>query len=445
MTTRIILAVMCSGVAATAVPPRIGAAPGLIWNVSASVSIGLYLVTPPDRLRVTDLVVVEPPRAVADFLAERSYLPRGVPLLKRVLALSGQTVCRLEPRHHRRRNRGGSGARTRSPWTRASRLARLSQHSRRHDLRHELAVPELARRPLLRTDGNHLGRRPRDPSLDRRGDDGKMTAPFHRKRIVALPFAFRCDAFSLTAYVPNCLATIGVVAVIAASSLQFDAFARAKSASADSSPASRDTQAGIETFVEEAAKRFAVPARWIRAIMRVESSGYVRARSPKGAIGLMQIMPSTYDELRARHGLGADPFDPHDNILAGSAYIRELLDRYGSPNFLAAYNAGPARFDRYLTAGRALPAETLEYVEALAPMIAHGQLRGHVDGGPISFAGSDAPLFALHSDGNPTDGQSSFVLQPKGASTAPRIVDLSALVPHSNGLFVHVTGERELQ
>lgn len=94
MTPRIILAVMCSGVAAAALPPRIGAAPGLIWNVSASVPIGLYLVTPPDRLRVTDLVVVEPSRAVTDFLAERSYLPRGVPLLKRVLALPGQTVCR---------------------------------------------------------------------------------------------------------------------------------------------------------------------------------------------------------------------------------------------------------------------------------------------------------------------------------------------------------------
>ncbi|KAB2849094.1 MAG: S26 family signal peptidase, partial [Sphingopyxis terrae] len=94
MTPRFILAVMCSSVAVTAVPPRIGAAPGLVWNVSASVPIGLYLVTPPDRLRVTDLVVVEPPRAVADFLADRSYLPRRVSLLKRVLALPGQTVCR---------------------------------------------------------------------------------------------------------------------------------------------------------------------------------------------------------------------------------------------------------------------------------------------------------------------------------------------------------------
>jgi len=94
MTTRFVLALMCSGVAAAAFPPRIGTAPGLVWNVSASVPIGLYLVTAPDRLHVTDLVVVEPSRAVADFLAERGYVPRRVPLLKRVLALPGQTVCR---------------------------------------------------------------------------------------------------------------------------------------------------------------------------------------------------------------------------------------------------------------------------------------------------------------------------------------------------------------
>jgi hypothetical protein len=267
-----------------------------------------------------------------------------------------------------------------------------------------------------------------------------MIAPFHRRRIYALPFTFRFRAFSLTAYVPNCLATIGVVAVIAASSLQFGAFAHAKSASVDPSPASGHTQAEIETFVEEAAKRFVVPARWIRAIMRVESHGDVRARSPKGAVGLMQVMPSTYEELRLRHGFGVDPFDPRDNILAGSAYMRELLDRYGSPGFLAAYNAGPARFDRYLTAGRALPAETLGYVEALAPMIDHGQLQRRVDSGPTSFTGNDAPLFALRADGNPSGESSSPGMQPNGASTARRVVDLSALVPHSNDLFVRITG-----
>ena len=50
-------------------------------------------------------------------------------------------------------------------------------------------------------------------------------------------------------------------------------------------------------------------------------------------MGLMQIMPKTYAELRARHQLGADAYNPRDNILAGAAYLREMLDRYGSPDF----------------------------------------------------------------------------------------------------------------
>jgi len=66
----------------------------LIWNASASAPVGLYAVEPVDDLQVTDLVVVMPPPALAEFLATRRYLPKGVPLLKRVLALGGQTVCR---------------------------------------------------------------------------------------------------------------------------------------------------------------------------------------------------------------------------------------------------------------------------------------------------------------------------------------------------------------
>lgn len=96
------------------------------------------------------------------------------------------------------------------------------------------------------------------------------------------------------------------------------------------------------TYVAEAALRFGIPTAWIRAVMRVESNGDRRAVSPKGALGLMQLMPKTWADMRARYGLGRDPFDPHDNILAGAAFLRELHDRYGSPGFLAAYNAGPA-------------------------------------------------------------------------------------------------------
>ena len=100
-------------------------------------------------------------------------------------------------------------------------------------------------------------------------------------------------------------------------------------------------------FIAEASQRFGIPAAWIRAIMRVESRGDRRAISPKGAIGLMQLMPDTWAALRARYGLGRDPFDAHDNILAGAAFLREMHDRYGSPGFLAAYNAGPGRYEAY--------------------------------------------------------------------------------------------------
>ena len=125
----------------------------------------------------------------------------------------------------------------------------------------------------------------------------------------------------------------------------------------------------ISTMVAEASQRFGIPASWIRAVMQVESFGDVRALSPKGAMGLMQIMPESWATLRSRYGLGADPYDAHDNILAGAAYLRELLDRYGSPGFLAAYNAGPARYEDHLATGRALPAETQAYVATLAPVI----------------------------------------------------------------------------
>ncbi|WP_213737838.1 S26 family signal peptidase [Bradyrhizobium sp. dw_411] len=69
--------------------------PHYIWNLTPSVPLGLYAVQPPDRLYVTMLVVVTPPEPLATTLSDGGYLPRGVPLLKRILALSGQTVCRL--------------------------------------------------------------------------------------------------------------------------------------------------------------------------------------------------------------------------------------------------------------------------------------------------------------------------------------------------------------
>jgi hypothetical protein len=125
-------------------------------------------------------------------------------------------------------------------------------------------------------------------------------------------------------------------------------------------------------YIEEASSRFNVPSGWIRAVMHQESGGneYLDGQpitSGAGAMGLMQLMPSTYSDLQSQYGLGGDPYDPHDNILAGTAYIRQMYDKYGSPGFLAAYNAGPARVDDYLAGASDLPSETVNYVAAITP------------------------------------------------------------------------------
>ena len=91
----VILAVMLASATLTAVPAAIDVSPMFIWNASASVPIGLYHVLPEDHLGVTDLVAVIPPEPIAKFLVARNYLPRGVPLLKHVLGVPGQTVCRI--------------------------------------------------------------------------------------------------------------------------------------------------------------------------------------------------------------------------------------------------------------------------------------------------------------------------------------------------------------
>jgi hypothetical protein len=121
--------------------------------------------------------------------------------------------------------------------------------------------------------------------------------------------------------------------------------------------------------IREAAKRFAIPERLLRAVMHVESVGDAHAVSSKGAMGLMQIMPATWEELRIKYHFGDDPYQPRDNILAGAAYLREMLDRFGRNGFLAAYNAGPGRYEEHLATGRSLPRETIDYVRKLAPLV----------------------------------------------------------------------------
>jgi soluble lytic murein transglycosylase-like protein len=121
-----------------------------------------------------------------------------------------------------------------------------------------------------------------------------------------------------------------------------------------------------QSHINEASKRFDIPATWIRAVIAAESNGDPKAVSREGAMGLMQLMPATWDELRAVHRLGSDPFDPRQNILAGTAYLKAMYDRFGYPGLFAAYNAGPARYEEHLRTGKPLPAETRAYLEKLA-------------------------------------------------------------------------------
>ncbi len=127
-------------------------------------------------------------------------------------------------------------------------------------------------------------------------------------------------------------------------------------------------------YINVAASRFDVPGQWIREVMQVESGGhqYLGGQltvSGAGAMGLMQLEPDTYQEMASRYGLGSDPFNPYDNIQAGAAYIHEMYEVYGSPGFLAAYNAGPGRLDSYMNYNRPLPHETTHYVAMIAPHI----------------------------------------------------------------------------
>lgn len=137
-----------------------------------------------------------------------------------------------------------------------------------------------------------------------------------------------------------------------------------------STPASADPLDRWSPYIAEAAARFGVPEAWIRRVMRAESGGrtVLGGRpivSRAGAMGLMQLMPGTWREMRSRYDLGTDPHAPRDNILAGTAYLRAMYDRFGYPGLFAAYNAGPHRYAQHL-AGRRLPQETVAYVAQVA-------------------------------------------------------------------------------
>src|SRR6185312_14976606 len=127
--------------------------------------------------------------------------------------------------------------------------------------------------------------------------------------------------------------------------------------------------------VDKAARRFGVPVAWINAVMRMESGGRTmlsqnqRMISAKGAVGIMQVLPQTYQEMRLQYKLGADPFDPGDNIRAGAAYLKWLKGKYGYPALFAAYNAGPGQVEDLTAQGKPLPAETRAYLAGISRIL----------------------------------------------------------------------------
>ena len=202
------------------------------------------------------------------------------------------------------------------------------------------------------------------------------------------------------------------------------------------STASAEVAASWQSFIDEAASRFSVPASWIRAVVQIESEGNPKALSPKGAVGLMQLMPNTYAELRIRYRLGADPTDPHDNIVAGTAYLRDMRERFGTEGCMAAYNAGPQRYEDHLATGRPLPDETLTYVAKLAPLLSGEPVANDPFLTIDHVSWQQAPLFVEQRAVVSDVGRSAFTPQASFARNDRTVADLSALVPPPGHLFV---------
>ncbi|MBK8631498.1 MAG: lytic transglycosylase domain-containing protein [Sphingomonadales bacterium] len=194
----------------------------------------------------------------------------------------------------------------------------------------------------------------------------------------------------------------------------------------------------IAAHVAEASQRFGLPESWIYAVMRTESAGRIGVVSSAGAMGLMQLMPGTWARQRARFGLGSDPFDPRDNIMAGTSYLREMYDNYGAAGMLAAYNAGPGRYEQYRDDGRPLPAETQAYVAKIAPQLQMTNTAAIVTSASpmqrVRVSWTQSQLFAARL-GNSDEASGSFATPAQPPPANPPIAAL-------NGLFAPVSGSK---
>jgi hypothetical protein len=175
--------------------------------------------------------------------------------------------------------------------------------------------------------------------------------------------------------------------------------------------------------IAHASAQFRIPEAWIGAVMGAESGGHTTLNgqpitSSAGAMGLMQLMPGTYDDMRQRYGLGTDPYDPHDNVIAGAAYLRQMYERYGYPHLFGAYNAGPGRFDAYLKTGKPLPYETRAYVEKILPGV-------HLERETHTFKRAQLTSIPVTMKTKPDEKSILFFVQ-SGARSASKNADMTA-------------------
>ncbi|HVZ18656.1 MAG TPA: lytic transglycosylase domain-containing protein [Terriglobales bacterium] len=204
-----------------------------------------------------------------------------------------------------------------------------------------------------------------------------------------------------------------------------------------------------QSGIAEASRRFAIPEAWIRAVMKEESAGRTTLNgrpiiSSAGAMGLIQLMPGTWSEMRDRYGLGRDPYEPRSNILAGTAYLREMYDRYGFPGLFAAYHAGPGRMDAYLIAHKPLPEATRIYLESVVPGVEIGLLS--VTNSPSEPAKpSPNSLFFVRLESEISSHEQSNSKTPKSDSESGEVDNETGRSPEGdsvhdmNDLFVPLT------
>jgi soluble lytic murein transglycosylase-like protein len=186
-------------------------------------------------------------------------------------------------------------------------------------------------------------------------------------------------------------------------------------------PARADPVDPWRAIIAEASGRFGIPDAWIIRVMRIESGGNtMRGGRPivsrAGAMGLMQLMPGTWESLRIALGLGPNPHDPHDNIIAGTAYLRMMYDRFGYPGLFGAYNAGPGRYGAYVAGRSRLPVETIAYLARATGGAAPAYVAPISMGMPVDVRHENTLFFAVRN--------------------APNVVAVTQSTSASTGLFI---------